>query len=116
MPASLYQSRNRNEVITVIGMLEHEQKMSVINMVLKRCQNTPWADIPIKSKEEIIFQCGYRRFKARPIFSQHCTGNKHKVSRINNLRLLLGLLQLNGFLVANKKCFCFVVVRKIFST
>ncbi|KAK6635555.1 hypothetical protein RUM44_000807 [Polyplax serrata] len=81
VPSSLYQSRQSHEPIVVIGMLEHEQKMSVINVVLKRCQNTPWAGIPIKSKDQLIFHCGYRRYKVRPIFSQHTNGSKHKYER-----------------------------------
>ena len=28
-----------------------------------------------------MFHCGVRRFRAAPIFSQHTSGNKHKVSR-----------------------------------
>lgn len=29
---------------------------------------------PIKSKEELVFHCGFRRFRASPIFSQHTSG------------------------------------------
>lgn len=58
------------------GLLQHEQKMSVVNMLLKRI---PGDTLPLKSKEHLIFQCGFRRYKCAPIFSQHTTGNKHKV-------------------------------------
>lgn len=57
-------------------MFPHEHKMSILNVVLKRTQNY---DVPIKSKERLIFQCGYRRFIVNPIFSQHTNGGKHKV-------------------------------------
>lgn len=50
--------------------------MSVLNVVLKHTNISPQ---PIKSKEKLIFQCGFRRFTASPIFSQHTNGNKHKV-------------------------------------
>lgn len=58
-------------------MFPHEHKMSVLNVVLKRTLNY---DAPIKSKERLIFQCGYRRFIVNPVFSQHTNGTKHKVS------------------------------------
>lgn len=76
----LFHSRPGTQPLVLYGMLPYEQKMSVINMVLKRptCLNI---DEPIKSKEELIFQCGYRRFKACPIFSQHTNGSKHKYER-----------------------------------
>lgn len=63
--------------IVLYGMLPHEAKMSVINMVLKR---VPGSSEPLKSKENLLFQVGYRRFRASPIYSQHSSGNKHKVS------------------------------------
>lgn len=62
--------------VVLIGLFSHEHKMSVLNVVLKR---TPNYDVPIKSKERLIVQCGYRRFIVNPIFSQHTNGNKHKV-------------------------------------
>lgn len=68
-------------ILIVYGLLPHEQQMSVVNVVLKR---TPESNIPIKSKERLIIQCGYRRFIVNPIFSQHTNSDRHKVSkRIN---------------------------------
>ncbi|KAL7293972.1 hypothetical protein TKK_0012551 [Trichogramma kaykai] len=67
-----------DQPLILFGLLENEHKMSVLNFVLKRTAN---CDIPIKSKERLIFQCGYRRFTACPIFSQHTNGNKHKFER-----------------------------------
>ncbi|KAL1460744.1 hypothetical protein WDU94_012696 [Cyamophila willieti] len=66
--------------LLIYGLLQHEQKMSVVNMLLKRPATLDCAD-PIANKEELWFQTGYRRFKARPIFSQHTNGNKHKFER-----------------------------------
>ena len=62
--------------VAMFGILPHEQKMSVLNLVLRKS-----ADItkPIKSKERLIFHIGFRRFSACPVFSQHTNGNKHKV-------------------------------------
>uniref|UniRef100_A0A146LG16 Pre-rRNA-processing protein TSR1 homolog n=1 Tax=Lygus hesperus TaxID=30085 RepID=A0A146LG16_LYGHE len=66
--------------VVVYGLLPHEQKMSVLNLFLK---STPELVAPIESKkEELLFQVGYRRFKACPIYSTPSTkGNKHKYER-----------------------------------
>ncbi|KAL1139180.1 hypothetical protein AAG570_009239 [Ranatra chinensis] len=79
VPTYLYRLREEQPIV-VYGMLQHEQKMSVLNMMLKR----PVALVSeeaIKSKERLLFQCGYRRFRAQPIFSQHTKGNKFKYER-----------------------------------
>lgn len=65
-----------NRPLIVFGLLPNEHKMSVLNLVLKHTNTTPQ---PVKSKQRLIFQCGFRRFMACPIFSQHTNGNKHKV-------------------------------------
>ena len=67
-----------NRPLVVFGLLPHENKMSVLNIALKR---TPGSKEPIKSKERLVFQCGARRFAACPIFSQHNFGSKHKYER-----------------------------------
>ncbi|XP_029169697.1 pre-rRNA-processing protein TSR1 homolog [Nylanderia fulva] len=67
-----------NQPLIVIGLLPYEHKMSVMNVVLKHSNNYT---LPIKSKERLVFQCGFRRFTANPIFSQHTNGNKHKYER-----------------------------------
>ncbi|XP_063973599.1 pre-rRNA-processing protein TSR1 homolog [Diachasmimorpha longicaudata] len=64
--------------LIVFGLLPNEIKMSLLNVVLK----SEISDSePIKSKEPLIFQCGFRRFSACPIFSQHTNGSKHKFVR-----------------------------------
>ncbi|XP_037901361.1 pre-rRNA-processing protein TSR1 homolog [Glossina fuscipes] len=74
----LFKSGRQTDNVVVYGLLQHEHKMSVMNVVLKR---TPDSEVPIKSKERLIMQCGYRRFIVNPIFSQHTNGNKHKFER-----------------------------------
>lgn len=45
--------------------------MSVLNMVVSRhIGNTE----PVEAKGELIFHCGFRRFRASPLFSQHTVG------------------------------------------
>lgn len=80
VPATKWQafkSAQQTGNVIVFGLLPHEHQMSVMNVVLKR---TPDLEIPIKSKERLVIQCGYRRFVVNPIFSQHTNGDKHKVS------------------------------------
>ncbi|KAK9294994.1 hypothetical protein QLX08_010567 [Tetragonisca angustula] len=67
-----------NYPLIIFGLLPNEHKMSVLNLVLKHTNISPQ---PVKSKEKLIFQCGFRRFTACPIFSQHTNGNKHKNER-----------------------------------
>merc|ERR1719471_2558400 len=52
--------------------------MSVMHFTIKRHATF---DAPIKSKENLTFHVGYRRFNASPIFSQHTTGSKFKAER-----------------------------------
>ena len=66
--------------LVAFGMLKHEKKMSVMNVVVKRARD-PMNEDPIASKERLIFHVGYRRFAANPIFSAHTNGNKHKYER-----------------------------------
>lgn len=70
-------TQDANPILIVYGMLPHENQMCVMNVVLKR---TPDSTIPIKSKERLIIQCGYRRFIVNPIYSQHTNSDRHKVS------------------------------------
>ncbi|XP_077021633.1 pre-rRNA-processing protein TSR1 homolog isoform X2 [Tamandua tetradactyla] len=53
-------------------------EMSVLNMVVSRY---PGNIEPVKAKEELIFHCGFRRFRASPLFSQHTAADKHKFQR-----------------------------------
>ncbi|CAO1438517.1 unnamed protein product [Diamesa tonsa] len=73
-----YKQQQGNENVIMYALLPHENKMSVMNVLLKR---TVDSTIPIKSKERLIIQCGYRRFVVNPIYSQHTNSNKHKYER-----------------------------------
>jgi len=64
--------------LVIFGLLANEHKMSVMHFVMKRANGF---DAEIANKSELYFTCGFRRFKARPIFSQHTNGNKHKMER-----------------------------------
>ncbi len=50
------------------GLLPHERKVSVLHFLVQR--HAGEFDEPIKGKDEMIMHVGFRRFNARPIYSQ----------------------------------------------
>lgn len=79
VPQELFENyKNHPKPLSIFGLLPNEQKMSVLNIVLKK--HSTYTD-PIKSKESLVFQVGYRRFESSPIFSEYNFGNKHKYER-----------------------------------
>jgi pre-rRNA-processing protein TSR1 len=62
------------------GLLKHENKITVMNFKLKRINQNKY-NLPIKSKESLIFHVGCRRFEAGAVYSQHSSGDKHKFER-----------------------------------
>eukprot|EP00041_Stephanoeca_diplocostata_P012260 m.205463 g.205463 ORF g.205463 m.205463 type:complete len:815 (-) comp18879_c1_seq1:424-2868(-) len=64
--------------LTVFGLLEHENKMSVLHFKLQ--MHSTFTE-PIKSKTKLVFCTGLRKFSAEPIFSQHAIGDKQKFER-----------------------------------
>ncbi|CAD5213222.1 unnamed protein product [Bursaphelenchus xylophilus] len=64
--------------LALYGLLKHENKFSVMNVVLRKYNG---CKIPIKNKESLVFHVGSRRFVADPIFSEHSTGDKFKMER-----------------------------------
>ncbi|XP_063306020.1 pre-rRNA-processing protein TSR1 homolog isoform X2 [Pelobates fuscus] len=78
VPVSVMEQFAQGGPLVLCSLLPHEQKMSVINMVGRRYQGN---SEPIKAKEELIFHCGFRRFRASPLFSQHTSADKHKSER-----------------------------------
>ncbi|XP_040856643.1 pre-rRNA-processing protein TSR1 homolog [Ochotona curzoniae] len=78
VPASVVESFRQGTPMVAFSLLPHEQKMSVLNMVVRR---TSGDTEPVKAKEELIFHCGFRRFRASPLISQHTAADKHKFQR-----------------------------------
>ncbi|KFO25507.1 pre-rRNA-processing protein TSR1 homolog [Fukomys damarensis] len=78
VPVSVVGDFRQGTPLIVFSLLPHEQKMSVLNMVVSR---SPGNTEPVKAKEELIFHCGFRRFRASPLFSQHTAADKHKFQR-----------------------------------
>ncbi|XP_071395887.1 pre-rRNA-processing protein TSR1 homolog isoform X2 [Centroberyx affinis] len=78
VPFSVMESVQSRRPLVLVSLLPHEQKMSVMHLLVRR---HPSNTEPIKSKEELVFHCGFRRFRASPIFSQHTSADKHKMER-----------------------------------
>ncbi|XP_047450999.1 pre-rRNA-processing protein TSR1 homolog [Mugil cephalus] len=78
VPSSVMESVQSGKPLVLVSLLPHEQKMSVMHVLVRR---HPSNTEPIKSKEELVFHCGFRRFRASPIFSQHTSADKHKMER-----------------------------------
>ncbi|KAJ1264343.1 hypothetical protein BS78_09G256100 [Paspalum vaginatum] len=70
---------SRRIPVVVSGLLQHESKMSVLHFSIKK--HDTYED-PVKSKETLIFNVGFRQFTARPLFSSdNINCNKHKMER-----------------------------------
>ncbi|POS83137.1 hypothetical protein EPUL_004403 [Erysiphe pulchra] len=71
---------NSNHPLGLFSLLRHEQKQTVVNFSISLSSDYPE---PIKSKTEMILQCGPRRFIVNPLFSQSgkTKNNVHKFDR-----------------------------------
>jgi pre-rRNA-processing protein TSR1 len=81
--------------LTLFGLLPNEHKMSVLNFT---CQRPLTAEddaqsAPIKSKDELLICCGFRRYYNRPIYSQDTRSQLHKYERfLQNGRINIGTI------------------------
>ncbi|KAI9848981.1 MAG: hypothetical protein M1837_005872 [Sclerophora amabilis] len=80
VPISLKQSSYTIHPLCMFSLLRHEHKRTVVNYSISLDSEYP---SPLKSKEELILQCGPRRFVINPTFSQagHTPNNVHKYDR-----------------------------------
>ncbi|KAI9094655.1 hypothetical protein DFS34DRAFT_628610 [Phlyctochytrium arcticum] len=71
---------NPTNPFILFSLLPHEQKFSVLNFILTR--NTEYND-PVKSKDAMLVQCGFRRYLTNPVYSSDTRGanNVHKFER-----------------------------------
>jgi pre-rRNA-processing protein TSR1 len=80
VPKTLEASYTATKPLMLFSLLRHEHKRAVLNFDITLSSDCP---SPIRSKEELILQCGPRRFIINPIFSQAGTpqNNVHKFER-----------------------------------
>lgn len=85
VPISLAQEWDQSSPMVLHQLLPHEQRMSVVNLLIRRHHS---CTVPIMNKQKLIFNVGFRKFEACPIFSQHTNGDKFKVVLPNFLNFL----------------------------
>ena len=73
-----YFSRKVSHPLVLHALLKHEQRMSLLNVLLRK---HPSYDLPIRSKDRLIFHVGCRRFANQAVFSAHTNGSKFKYER-----------------------------------
>lgn len=65
--------------LVLFSLLRHEHRLSVLHFNINR--DARYVE-PIPSKEPLIFQCGFRRWSGKPVFSQiNLNCDKHKYER-----------------------------------
>jgi pre-rRNA-processing protein TSR1 len=80
VPASVKETYDASKPVTLFSLLRHENKRTVVNFMINLSSDYP---APIKAKEELIMQCGPRRFVINPLFSQggNTPNDVHKYCR-----------------------------------
>nr|UWK20460.1 ribosomal biogenesis protein [Trichoderma deliquescens] len=67
IPAATQKSYNPSSPVTLVSLLRHENKKTAVNYLINLSTDHTAS---IKSKEELIVQCGPRRMVIKPLFSQ----------------------------------------------
>ncbi|TVY22697.1 Ribosome biogenesis protein [Lachnellula hyalina] len=80
VPLSLKSSYNPSTPLNLFSLLRHEHKRTVVNFNFTL--SSDYTE-PIKSKQEMIMQCGPRRFVIKPLFSEggNTSNDVHKFDR-----------------------------------
>lgn len=79
VPIQAYNARVQAGPLVMGALLKHENRLSVLNFSIQR-SNT--FKEPIKSKEELVFHSGFRRFAAKPVYSdQSLKSDQHLFHR-----------------------------------
>lgn len=79
---SAYERLQHNSLLTMVSLLPHENKVSVLHMGVCQTSTCEPGETPVKSKDLLTFRCGWRTWQGRPIFSQNnLNSDKHKFER-----------------------------------
>lgn len=72
--------------VILYGLLPHEHQMTVLNLAIQRVSGFIES---VGQNEELIFQIGFRRFKAKALLSELSAGRLHKVTFFFNFKIKL---------------------------
>jgi pre-rRNA-processing protein TSR1 len=80
VPLSLQQKHDASAPLALFSLLRHEHKRTSVNYALTLSSD---ASAPLRSKEELIMQCGPRRFIVNPLLSEagNTQNDVHKFQR-----------------------------------
>ncbi|EFX06206.1 pre-rRNA processing protein [Grosmannia clavigera kw1407] len=80
IPEAVRAAYSTSRPAVAFSLLRHENKQTVVNLIINLSADHPHS---IKAKEELIVQCGPRRFFVQPLFSQsgNTPNNVHKSCR-----------------------------------
>jgi pre-rRNA-processing protein TSR1 len=80
VPLSIKDSFDPAQPLALFSLLRHEHKRAVLNFGINLSSDYPSS---VRAKEELIMQCGPRRFMINPVFSQggNAANNIHKFER-----------------------------------
>lgn len=80
VPSSIRSTYDANRPLNLFSLLRHEHKQTVVNFNFTLSSD---CTEPIRSKEEMIMQCGPRRFVVKPLFSEggNTSNDVHKFDR-----------------------------------
>ena len=68
--------------LVVAALNEHENRMSVVHFTISLTATAEQSETALRSKQPLLFRCGFRTFSAAPIFSEDTRrADKHKLER-----------------------------------
>uniref|UniRef100_M4B1B8 Bms1-type G domain-containing protein n=1 Tax=Hyaloperonospora arabidopsidis (strain Emoy2) TaxID=559515 RepID=M4B1B8_HYAAE len=80
VPVAKFQARIQAGPLVMGALLKHENRLSVLNFSIHRAAS--FGDATLKSKDELSFHCGFRRFSGKAIFSdQSLKSDQHLFQR-----------------------------------
>ncbi|CAI5746524.1 unnamed protein product [Peronospora destructor] len=80
VPVPELQARIQAGPLIMGALLKHENRLSVLNFSVQRAAS--FGGETLKSKEELSFHCGFRRFSGKPVFSdQSLKSDQHLFQR-----------------------------------
>lgn len=79
VPRNLLDNHSPLRPLLLSGLFKHENKMSVVHYAVSK---HPSCESVVKSKDQVVFNTGFRRYSAAPLYSENNINcDKHKYER-----------------------------------